>query len=109
MRVEEHLGPALGDVRQLRDRDRKVVGGEGDGLPVKVARGECGAPLRPLLGAILLEPAVPRVGQVGEEQRVVGRGVDLDLDDVRDMLDGLTAGAVYLWSASDRVDVLNRA
>ena len=78
--VDEEVDPALGDDPQRGDGDLGGVGGEGEGVAVEVAAGEDGVVL----------------ARLGEDQRVVGGGVDLDVRVSRSGLRASTDGP-WIW------------
>ena len=108
--VEEHGRAALGDVGQLRERDREEVGGERDRLAVEVAGGVGEARVAAVRRRpVLAEAKIERLTLVGEEERVVGGGVDLALRDGARVFDGVPRRAVDLRSAAQGVRVLHGA
>ena len=98
--VDEERGAALADRAELGAGDGGEVHGEGDGLPVEVAA-------RDDVPAAGRERARVDVRPGGEDERVVGRRVDLHLDDAADVAEGIAGGPVDLGHAADRVGVLH--
>ena len=89
-RVDEPLDPSLRDRGELGDREREHVEPERERLTVEV-------PVRDD------EPLVD------EDERVVGRRVQLDGDRRLDVVDQVAAGTVHLRRAAERVGVLDAA
>ena len=87
-RVQHPLDPALGDRSQLREADLERVERNRDRLAVEV-------PVRDDLPAI------------GQHERVVGGGVQLDGDRPLGVVDRVAHGAVHLRRAAERVRVLH--
>ena len=86
--VDHTLGAALGSVGQLARGDAEEVERQGHGLAMEVTAGDNG---------LVIE----------EHQRVIGDGVELDLDLLADVIESVTAGAVQLRDAAQGVSVLN--
>ena len=86
--VDHTLGAALGSVGQLARGDAEEVERQGHGLAMEVTAGDNGL-------------------VVEEHQRVIGDGVELDLDLLTDILERVAAGAVQLRDAAQGVSVLN--
>jgi len=97
--VEEAVGAALADGGELGERARGVVQPERQRFPVEVPAGDDGG----AVGA-----AGPRVDAVAvEHEGVVGRAVELGLDGVPEVAEGVPDGAVDLRQAANRVGVLD--
>ena len=87
--IEHHGDAALGDARQLRQRDRQQISGDGDRLSMKIAR------------------RIRHVTFIGKEKRIVGRGVDLAFRSRARETDRIAAGAVHLRRAANRIWILH--
>ena len=85
--VEQPVGAALADRRQLRHGDREEVAHEAERCAVEVAA--------------RLDPPV------GQDHRVVDRRVELALGDRAGVGEGVERGAVHLRRAAQRVGVLH--
>ena len=99
-RVEEQRHPPLADGAELRDGQLGEVERQRDRLAVEVAAAD--------------DEAVPgrqgvlrHVAASGEDERIVGRGVHLDVEDAVEVVEGVAGGAVDLGHAADRVGVLD--
>src|SRR6266446_3435970 len=88
VRVDEVFHAPLADAAQVSHRGGKVVGGQRDRLSVEVS-------------------ARDDLRGVGEDQRIVGGGVHLTLDNTRHFGQGIAQGAVYLRHAANAVGVLH--
>ena len=86
--VDHTLGAALGSVGQLARGDAEEVERQGHGLAMEVTAGDDG---------LVIE----------EHQRVIGDGVELDLDLLADVIESVTAGTVQLRDAAQGVSVLD--
>ena len=88
MRVDQPVDGPFDDVGDLGQRDAEKVRRERQRLAVEVAAGD-------------------HLALVGEHQRVVGGGVDLDGHDLFDVGERVHHGAVDLRDAAERVGVLD--
>src|SRR5262249_18807410 len=86
--VDEGLGAALADAAEVRNRGGEQVSGQGERLAVKV-------------------PARDDLVRVGKDERVIGGGVHVTLDDAGDVGQRVAQRAVDLRHAADRVSVLH--
>ena len=99
-RVEEQRGPSLADRAELSERQLREVESEGDRLAVEVATADdSSAACR----------QCRRIGHTAarEDERVVGRGVELDVEDAAEVVERVPDGAVDLRDAAQRVRVLD--
>jgi hypothetical protein len=87
MSVREAIDARLADVGKLRHRDRREIERDRDGLSVEVP---------PAHDATLFH----------EDQRVVGHGIDLGLQDASGVVERIARRAVHLGHAADRVRIL---
>jgi uracil-DNA glycosylase len=88
IRVDEPFDPSLGDAREFGDRHRRRVERERERLAVEVAVRD-------------------ELALVDEHERIVGRGVELDADRVRRVVEEVARGAVHLRRTAQRVRVLH--
>ena len=99
-RVDEQRGPPLADRAELGERDLGEVEREGDRLAVEVAA----ADHPPAAGRDRVD-----IGDAaaGEHERVVGRRVELDVEDATQMVERVAHRAVDLRHAAQRVRILD--
>jgi hypothetical protein len=88
--IDQQGDAPLGERADFGDREREVVGGEGNGLPMEVA-------------------ARQHRARVGKDQRIVRDGVRLRLEQTGHVPQHVEAGAGDLRLAADRVRILHAA
>ena len=99
-RIDEQRRPALADRAQLGERELGEVERERDRLAVEVAAADDPA-------AAGRERVDRRHAAAGEDERVVGRGVELDVQHATEVVEGVLDGPVDLRHAAQRVRVLD--
>ena len=99
-RVDEQRGPPLADRAELGERDLGEVEREGDRLAVEVAAADHPA----AAGRDRVDVGDPAAR---EDERVVGRRVELDVEDAAQVVERVADRAVDLRHAAQRVRVLD--
>ena len=99
-RVEEQRHAPLADGAQLGDGQLGQVERQGHRLAVEVAAADDEA----VTGR---QGVLGHVAALGEDERIVGGGVHLDVEDAVQVVQGVAGGAVDLRHAADRVGVLD--
>ena len=100
VRIHEQRGPSLADRPELRQGDLGEVERQRDRLAVEVAAADHPAAAG-RDGVLVGDPAAR------EDERVVGRRVELDVEDAPEVVERVPHGAVDLRDAAQRIRVLD--